>query len=92
MFWGCKHVITLSEECFCVVAYTSMAVQRTWVFAYESCKKCMQKNVIEEVEVYNQILHPIDSQEGCFLFTLFLLREQATLELFSSRKDTSASL
>lgn len=52
----------------------------------------MQKNVIEEVEVYNQILHPIDSQEGCFLFTLFLLREQATLELFSSRKDTSASL
>lgn len=55
-------------------------------------EKCMQKNEIEEVEVYHQILHPIDSQEGCFLLKLFLLKEQATLELFSSRKDTSASL
>lgn len=71
---------------------------QTWLYSIRGClhmkivEKRKQKNVIEEVEVYNQILHPIDSQEGCFLFTLFLLREQATLELFSSRKDTSASL
>lgn len=39
MFWGFEHVITLSEERFCVVAYTDMVVRDTWVFAYESCRQ-----------------------------------------------------
>lgn len=43
MFWGFKHVITLSEDCFCVVAYTDMVVQHAWVFAYESCRKMYAK-------------------------------------------------
>lgn len=34
-------------------------------------EKCMQKIAVEEVEVYNQILHPIDSQKGSFLLKLF---------------------
>lgn len=71
---------------------------QTWLYSVHGClhvkvlEKRMQKNVIEEVEVYNQILHPIDSQKGSFLLKLFLLREQATFELFSSGEDTSASL
>lgn len=75
-----------------MVAYTDMVVSKCGCLHMKVVEKCMQKNVIEEVEVHHQILHPIESQEGCFLFTLFLLREQATLELFTSRKDTSASL
>lgn len=39
MFWGFEHAITLSEEHFCVVAYTDMVVRDMWVFAYESCRK-----------------------------------------------------
>lgn len=52
----------------------------------------VEKNVIEQVKIYNQIPRLAGSQGGCFLLKLFLLKEQWALELPFSRKDVNASL